>query len=144
MWCTCISIAVVYLQHHGIFKKKHQREKQVHTCQFTVPEVKIAFVLFYWLILTILLWANFSRSTARSNIFNDHLRSYADCIAGGSRKHHDCRSLRLELEAEINPVVEAIYLTFTAFLNFASLPFVIQFQTVKHSVRRASRKLSLK
>ena len=65
-------------------------------------------------------------------------------MAGGDRKDHDCHNLRLDLEAETNFVIEVIYLILTAFLNFASLPFVIQFQTVKHTVRQAKRRLSAK
>lgn len=63
-------------------------------------------------------------------------------MAGGNRKDHDCQNLRQHLEADVKPVVEVIYLVLIAFLNFASLPFVIQFQTVKHSVRRVTRKFS--
>ena len=136
----------VYMQHNGIFKRKHQRSggKQVCTYQFTVPEIKIAFVLLYWLVLAIMLWTSVSRRTGHSDAHNSHIRSYADCMAGGDRKDHDCHMLRQDLEAEVSPVVEVIYLTLVAFLNFASLPFVIQYQTVQHSVRKASRKISTK
>lgn len=63
-------------------------------------------------------------------------------MAGGDRKDHDCHELRLDFEAETNIALEIIYLIPVAFLNFASLPFVIQFHTVKHRVRQVSRKLS--
>ena len=62
-------------------------------------------------------------------------------MAGGNRKHHDCRMLRLELEAETYPVLEAIYLISVAFLNFVSLPFVVQFHTIKNFVIQTITKL---
>ena len=84
------------MQHNGIFKRKHQRSggKQVCTYQFTVPEIKIAFVLLYWLVLAIMLWTSVSRRTGHSDAHNSHIRSYADCMAGGDRKDHDCHMLR--------------------------------------------------
>ena len=63
-------------------------------------------------------------------------------MAGGDRKDHDCHKLRLDFEAERNFTIEVIYLILTAFLNFASLPFVIQFRTVKHRVRQATQRLT--
>ena len=136
----------VYIQTHGIFKRKRQISagKQTHTCQFTIPELKIVFVLLYWLILTVLIWGAFSIRDGRDDIFDYHLRNYVDCMAGGIRKDHDCRELRLDLEAETYPVVEVIYLTIFAFLNFSSLSFVIQFETVRHTLRQATQKFSSK
>ena len=116
--------------------------KQVRICQFTVPEVKIGFVLFYWLVISILIWTSLSIRYSRDDTFAYTLRSYADCMAGGYRKDHDCHKLRLDLEAESNFVIEAMYLVLTAFINFASLPLVIQFHTVKHTVRQAIQLLS--
>ena len=126
----------MYTQSHGIFKTKHQGSvgKQVCTCQFTVPEVKITFVLFYWVIHSVLVWTSLSVRTGRNDIFHYHLRSYTDCMAGGYRRDHDCNSLRMDLEAESNPVIEVIAFISHGFLNYASLPFVIQFQTVKNSL----------
>ena len=112
--------------------------KQVCTCQFTVPEMKISFVLFYWVVHTVLLSTSRSVRAGRNDIFDYHLRSYTDCMAGGYRKDHDCNSLRMDLEAESNPVIEVITFLSSGFLNFASLLFVIQYQTVKNSVK-ASR-----
>ena len=130
----------LYIQSHGIFKTKHRDSvgKQVCTCQFTVPELKISFVLFYWVICAVLLWTGVSVRTGRNNILDYHLRRYTDCMAGGNHKDHNCSSLRMELESESNPMVEVIIFFLTGFLNFASLPFVIQFQTVKKLVK-ASR-----
>ena len=62
-------------------------------------------------------------------------------MAGGNRKNHDCHMLRQDLEAE-SPIVEIIYLILASFVNFASLPFVIQFQTVKSRLSGASRRFS--
>ena len=91
-----------------------------------------------------MLWTGNSVRAGRDDIFQFYLRSYTDCMAGGNRKRHDCYPLRQDLEAEANPVLEVIVLSLIAFLPFASLPFVIQFQTVKATVRQASRNLSLK
>ena len=129
-------------QHQGIFKKKHQKStgKQVCTCQFTVPEVKIVFILIYYLISNISLSTSYSITDGRADSFDSILRSYTDCMAGGSRKNHDCHMQRLDLEAESYPVLKVIYLIFYSFLNFATLPLVIQFQSVKKLVMQATRK----
>ena len=63
-------------------------------------------------------------------------------MAGGNQKYDDCHELRLDLEAEMNPVLEVITFIFIALLNYASLPFVIQFETIKKSVRRATSRLN--
>ena len=89
-----------------------------------------------------MIWTTASIRNGRDNTFASTLRSYTDCMAGGDRKDHDCHKLRLDLEAESNFVIAIIFLVMIAFLNFASLPFVIQFQTVKHTVRRVTRRLS--
>ena len=127
-----------YMQHQGIFRKKQTGYfgKQVCTCQFTVPEVKISFVLFYWLFIAILLWTSTSIRDSRADIFDSNLRRFADCMAGGNRKGHNCFELRQDLEAESYPAVEVTYLILVAFLSFASLPFVIQFETIKQKVRK--------
>ena len=52
-------------------------------------------------------------------------------MAGGTRKEHDCHKLREDLEDNAASVLEVISLFFLTFMNFASLPFVIQFQTIK-------------
>ena len=97
-----ICIHILFIQHHGIFKRKHQGSvgKQVCTCQFTIPEVKIIFVLLYWLVLTILIWGTFSIRDGRIDTFNYHLQNYINCMAGGSRKDQNCQELRMSLEAE--------------------------------------------
>ena len=82
----------------------------------------------------------FSVRAGREDIFDYHLRSYANCMAGGYRKHHNCHGLRLDLEAEANPVLEVIIYIANAFYNFAILSFVIQFQTIKNSLRHLSCK----
>ena len=123
-------------------KNKGSVGKRVCTYQFTVPEVKIGFVLLYWLAITILIWTNLSIRNGRVDTFAQTLRRYIDCMAGGDRKDHDCRTLRLDFEAETNFTIEVIYLVLIAFLNFASLPFVIQFRTVKHRVTQAARRIS--
>ena len=58
------------------------------------------------------------------------------------RRDHDCHRLRIDLEAKMSPVLETITVISIAFLNFATLSFVIQFQTVKNSVRQDARKFN--
>ena len=115
--------------------------KQVCTCTFNVPEVKIAFILFYWLIESIVFWTVAGIRNGRDGAFKQHLRTYADCMAGGDRKDHDCHSLRMNLETGTNPVLEFTGVILVVLLNFVTLAFVIQFQTVKKSLRRAMRNL---
>ena len=52
--------------------------------------------------------------------------------------------LRMGLEAEISQILEIFTFTSITFLNFATLSFVIQFKTVKNSVRQATRKFNTK
>ena len=131
------------MKRHGIFKwgQKKSTEKQVCICQFTVPEVKIVFVLLYWLFCITIASIVSTISDGRAEIIINVLQSYVGCMAGGNRKDHDCHELREDLEAEANPVLEVIRLISIAFLNFASLPFVIQFQTVKKFCKTNCKKV---
>ena len=63
-------------------------------------------------------------------------------MAGGNRKDHDCHNLRLDLEDETNPVLELIYRISVTFLNFVSLPFVIQFQAIKTFIGKTTKKFN--
>ena len=127
------------MQNYGIFQMKHRGSlgKQVCTCQFTIPEVKIVFVIFYWLVQSVLFWTLSSIRAGRVDITDNHLTSYANCMAGGSRKDHDCDKLRMNLEAEANPALETIALMLIAFLNLATLSFVVQFKAIRNSVSQA-------
>ena len=106
-----------------------------------MPEVKIVFVLVYWLFCVVLVWTNFSVSDARADIAENSFQNYAGCMAGGSRKNHSCHMLRLQLEDISIPELDALYRILVSFLNFVSLPFVIEFHTIKNFVRQAARKL---
>ena len=64
-------------------------------------------------------------------------------MAGGIRKDHDCQELRLKVEAESYPLIEVFYLILLSFLNLSTLPFVIQFQTVKQRLQQAAQRLAL-
>ena len=123
-------------------RRRRSAAKQNCTCTFSVPEVKIAFILFYWLIESVLFWTVSGIRSGRDDAFEQHLRSYANCMAGGDRKDHDCHSLRMSLDTGTNPVLEFTGLILIALLNFVTLAFVVQFQTVKKSLRRATRNLS--
>ena len=65
-------------------------------------------------------------------------------MAGGSRRSVTCEPYRREFESLSHPGLECTYLILFAFLNFSSLPFVIQYKTVKRSVKEATRRLTLK
>ena len=125
-------------------KHRESGGKQIRTCQFTVPEVKIAFVLVYWATYLALFYTAISISDGRVDVFNSLLRSYTDCEAGGSRKSHDCHMLRLDLEAEANPALEIIFFIVVAIGNFSSLPFVIDFDMLKKFVIQVANKFSSK
>ena len=106
-----------------------------------MPEVKIVFVLLYWLLCSTLTWTYFSIVDGRADIINNILERYVECRAGGNRVGHDCHMLRQDLAAETIPALEVTYLISIAFLNFASLPFVVEFQAIKKCVRQAAKKL---
>ena len=135
--CMYYSFLYAHTQHgEGIFKRKYgdgSTNKPVCTCQFTVPELKVIIVLVYFLFLTIILWTNLSTGDG----FDNDLRRFADCMAGGNRKDHDCQELREDLEAHSITTLEILSLLFLAFQNFASLPLVIQFQTIKKFIVQA-------
>ena len=130
----------VHVAWRKIFKRKHKEGsigKQICTCQFTVPELKVVIVLFYYLLLTIVLWTSLSSIGDR---FYEDLRRFTDCMAEGNCKDHDCRELREDLEANAISILEVTSLIILAFQNFASLPFVIQFQTMKKSITQVFSK----
>ena len=125
-------------------KPRESTDKQVRTCQFTVPEVKISFVIVYWLVVAVVFWTALSIRDSRIDVINSLLRSYTDCEAGGSRKNHDCRMLRVDLEAEVSPALEITFFVFVALQNFSSLPFVVEFHALKKFVIQATNKFSTK
>ena len=65
-------------------------------------------------------------------------------MAGGTNRSHTCEKFRNEFEKLSYPGLECIYLILFTFLNFSSLPFVIQYKEVKQSVKEATRRLNLK
>ena len=109
-----------------------------------MPEVKIVFVIFYWLVQSVIFWTISSIRAGRFDIINNHLGNFADCMAGGDRKGHDYHQLRVDLEAEAIPVLEGITLMLTGFLNFATLFFMIQFRAIKDSGMQAVRNFNTK
>lgn len=128
------------MQQYGLFKQKPQKSgKQVHVYQFTVPEVKTVFILSYWLLFTAVLWTSLGIRTGRDD---SKLTSSAESMAGGNHEDHDCHSLKLSLEVELHPVVDALILIFVAFISCASVPFVIQVQSVQNSLKQAVQKFT--
>ena len=85
----------------------------------------------------IVLWTSLS---SIGNRFHENLRSLADCMGGGNRIDHNCYELREDLETNAISILEVTSLIILAFQNFASLPFVIQFQTVKKLITQVISK----
>ena len=65
-------------------------------------------------------------------------------MAGGANRSHTCEKFRNGFEKLTYPGLEYLYLIFFTFLNFSSLPFVIQYKAVKQSVKEATRRLIFK
>jgi len=92
----------------------------------------------------ITVWTSFSIRDGSADSFGFYLTQYWRCMAGGSRRSVTCEPYRREFESLSHPGLECTYLILFAFLNFSSLPFVIQYKTVKRSVKEATRRLTLK
>ena len=103
--------------------------------------MKIFLILIYWIFCIVLPTLYFSIGDNRLDTINNILERYVGCMAGGNRKGHDCQMLRLELEAQTVPGLDATYLIGVGFLNFASLMYVIEFQAVKKCASQAAKKL---
>ena len=65
-------------------------------------------------------------------------------MSGGTSRSDTCEPYRREFESLSHPGLECTYLILFAFLNLSSLPFVIQYKTIKRSVRDATRRITLK
>lgn len=140
------AIICVYIQNYKVFKERHRQSvgKVVCPCKFTVPELKIIFVLFYILAESTSIWIFMSISAGTFDTFYQMLRSYADCMVGGNRKYHDCHMLKSDIDNTTSFVGFIINFTLIGFQNFVHLTFVIQFQTVKKSIQQAVRKFNKK
>ena len=55
-----------------------------------------------------------------------------------------CETFREQFEDDSYPAFDTVHIMLVGLLNFSNLPFVVQFRTVKHTVRRATRRLSSK
>ena len=75
--------------------------------------------------------------------FAENLCKYGRCMSTGAN-NSDCVRFRREFEKNSFPSLEALYVTLSGFLTFSNLPFIVQFRTVKQSVRRATKRLSTK
>ena len=117
--------------------------KKVRTCQFTTPEVKVFFGFCYLLAVLVSLWTISTVKGVTADAYQDRLEIYARCMATGS-DNPDCEQYKKQLEDLSYPALDVIYLLLIAFLNFSNLPFVVQFKTFKHSVRRVTKRLSSK
>ena len=77
--------------------------------------------MFYWVVRVVVFYITASIRAGRDEIFDHHLRSFTNCMAGGNLRDHDCHSLRLDVESETNPAVDVFSIISRAILNFASL-----------------------
>ena len=68
---------------------------------------------------------------------------YFRCMSTGTN-NPDCEKFRRQFQEDSFPSLEAIYVILSGFLNFANLPFIVQFRTVKQSVRRVTKRVSVK
>ena len=130
------------LQHQGIFKRR-STGKQIRTCHFTTPEVKVFIGFAYLLIVLAMLWIVSTVRHVTLDAFIDHLVRYLRCMSTGIN-NPICKSSRRQLEDSSYPVLDIILIMLLGLLNFSNLPFVVQFKTVKHIVRRATKRLSSK
>ena len=97
----------------------------------------------YLLAVLASLWAVFCARHVTLDNFIKNLEMYIRCMSTGT-KNPNCGRFRRQFEEDSYPGLEAIYITLVGFLNFSNLPFIVQFKTVKQSVRRATRRLSTK
>ena len=116
----------------------------MQTCYFSTPEVKLFMMFSYLLVIMITAWTSFSIRDGTANSFQFYLEQYWRCMAGGASRSHTCEKFRNEFESLTHPGLECTYLILFTFLNFSSLPFVIQYKTVKRSVKEATKRLNLK
>ena len=116
----------------------------MRTFHFSTPEVKLFIMFCYLLVIMITVWTSFSIRDGTASSFEYHLGQYWRCMAGGASRSHTCEKFRNEFEGLTHPGLECFYLILFTFLNFSSLPFVIQYKTVKRSVKEATRRLTLK
>jgi len=87
-------------------------------------------------------WTTFSIMIGRTDEFMDRFNKYVTCMEQGIRDNEDCSSYKKDIEDLSHPSLNMIYTVLFAFFNFFSLPLVIQFRTVKHSMTLAARRMS--
>ena len=116
----------------------------MRTCHFSIPEVKLFVMFCFLLVIMTTVWTSFSVRDGSANSLQFYLEQYWRCMAGGTNRSHTCEKFRNEFEKLSYPGLECIYLILFTFLNFSSLPFVIQYKAVKQSVKEATKRLRLK
>ena len=132
---------ILCIQHQGIFKRR-SAGKSIRACHFTTPEVKVFVGFFYLLAVLVSLWGVSIVRHITLDAFTDHLRVYIRCMSTGSN-NPNCALFKSQLEDQTYPGFDIVLFILIGFLNFSNLPFVVQFKTVKHTVRRATLKFSL-
>ncbi|XP_065891009.1 uncharacterized protein [Dysidea avara] len=148
--CSSLVMMLVILYNihiqQGIFKRRLNKStgKPIRTFHFSTPEVKLFFMFCYLLVIMIMVWTSFSIRDGSANSFRFYLEQYWRCMSGGTGRSDTCEPYRREFESLSHPGLECTYLILLAFLNLSSLPFVIQYKTIKRSVREATRRITLK
>ena len=109
---------------------------------FSIPEVKIFVTFSFLLVVLALLWisASIQISSFERTLF--HITNYIQCNLGGIRLGLDCEEDRRQFEALSHPYLLAANIATYAILNLSNLPLVVQYDEVKQSVRRLTRRLT--
>ncbi|XP_065896988.1 uncharacterized protein [Dysidea avara] len=140
--CTSLILMLIVLYkihiHQGIFKKRSIRK--VCTFELNAPEIKIFLILCYLLAIMVIAWTTFSLVISNSDELMYRIDRYVACMAHGDNK--ECSRYKKEIEDLFHPSLHLIYTVMLAFFNFSSLPLVVQFRTVKHSVTSVARRMS--
>ena len=145
LWLVPSQLAIpiyFYTQHHGIFRRR-SAGKRIRICHFTTPEVKIFLGFCYLLIVLVLQWtvATLRHITLDSFMYN--FGAYIRCMSTGIH-NPNCEDFRRQFQEYSYPGLDTIYVMLVGLLNFSNLQFVVQFRTVKYTVRRATKRLSTK
>ena len=88
----------------------------------------------------VIAWTTFSLVISNSDELMYRIDRYVACMAHGDNK--ECSRYKKEIEDLFHPSLHLIYTVMLAFFNFSSLPLVVQFRTVKHSVTSVARRMS--
>jgi len=102
----------------------------------STPEVKVFILLCYIFVLMGFLWISFTISVSKFEEFEYYINEYARCMAGGVRNGLDCSELENKFEHENLKYFQVANLVMHAFLNWAYLPLVLSYHSLKKLVKK--------